>query len=204
MSSGVPSGKGAAAEHCVYAFDVLVSHFSGSETPPPAFAVDEEYPLFVTWDKRDRSGNMNLRGCIGTLSAQPISAIKDYALSSAFNDRRFPAMKESELPLLECSVSLLTNFEKARAWDDWVVGTHGVWIDFTDPAGVARNATYLPNVPPEQGWQVEETINSLIRKAGYQGPIDARVRSSIVLTRYQSTKSSLTYDEYVSIASRRS
>src|SRR6202012_3415821 len=30
----------------------------------------DQYPLFVTWDSRTRSGHKNLRGCIGTFEAQ--------------------------------------------------------------------------------------------------------------------------------------
>jgi len=196
-------GRGASVEHCVYAFDALTSHFAGRSPPPPAFPTDEEYPLFVTWNKRDRRGH-TLRGCIGNLRPQPVTAVKDYALSSAFHDRRFPPMKEKEVPSLECTVSLLTQFEGGRRWDDWELGTHGVWIDFVDPANVSRNATYLPDVPPEQGWTVRETITSLVRKAGYDGPIDEALLGRIELTRYQSTLCKLTYEEYEAIVARRS
>lgn len=189
--------QGATVEHCVYAFDVLHTHFYRGPLPPPLFPTDEQYPLFVTWSKRDRNGGRHLRGCIGTLRAQPVMAIKDYALSSAFNDRRFQPLQEVEVPHLECTVSLLTHFEQAAAWDDWELGRHGVWIDFVDPSNRARNATYLPDVPPEQGWDKQETIDSLIRKAGYTGPVTDELRASIRLTRYQSTLCKLTYEEYI-------
>ncbi|KAG8467713.1 hypothetical protein KFE25_006765 [Diacronema lutheri] len=198
----VGGGRGATVEHCVHAFDALHSHFRRAECPPPAFATDEEYPLFVTWNKRDGDGHAQLRGCIGSLRAQPVLAIKDYALSSALQDRRFPPIDEAEVPLLECTVSLLTDFEVARAWDDWELGRHGVWIDFVDPQGSARNATYLPDVPPEQGWSKHETIDSLVRKAGYHGAITNRLRGAIRLTRYQSTLSKLSYVEYTQICAR--
>lgn len=189
-------GRGATVEHCIHAFDALHSHFRRAECPPPGFPVDEHYPLFVTWNKRDGRGHPQLRGCIGSLRAQPILAIKDYAITSALHDRRFPAIVESEVPLLECTVSLLTNFEPAEAWDDWELGRHGVWIDFDDPHGVARNGTYLPDVPPEQGWTKHETIDSLVRKAGYNGVVTDKLRACIRLTRYQSTLSKLTYLEW--------
>jgi hypothetical protein len=51
---------------------------------------------------------------------------------------------------------------------DWELGTHGLRISF-----VYRNrrhgATYLPDVAPEQGWTKEETVESLMRKAGWDG-----------------------------------
>jgi uncharacterized protein (TIGR00296 family) len=197
------SGRGATVEHCVHAFDALHSHFQRAECPPPAFPIDEEYPMFVTWSKRDRDGEALLRGCIGTLRAQPIVSIKEYALSSALNDRRFPAITELEVPSLECTVSLLTDFESAQGWDDWQLGTHGIWIDFVDPHGRARNATFLPDVPPEQGWDKNTTIISLVRKAGFQGEVTAHVLGSLQLTRYQSTLCKLSYDDYLALARKR-
>lgn len=51
---------------------------------------------------------------------------------------------------------------------DWELGRHGLRISF-----VYRNrrygATYLPDVAVEQGWTKEETVESLMRKAGWDG-----------------------------------
>nr|KAF6491688.1 AMMECR nuclear protein 1 [Molossus molossus] len=76
-------------------------------------------PLFVTWkigrDKR-------LRGCIGTFSAMNLhSGLREYTLTSALKDSRFPPMTRDELPRLFCSVSLLTNFEDVCDYLDWEV-----------------------------------------------------------------------------------
>ena len=49
------------------------------------------------------------------------------------------------------------------------------------------------------GWNHQETIDSLIRKAGYKGRISGRVREAIRLTRYQSSKAALTYDEWLAM-----
>jgi hypothetical protein len=39
---------------------------------------------------------------------------------------------------------------------------------FNDPEdGCRRSATFLPDVPPEQGWDVRDTLEALVRKAGY-------------------------------------
>lgn len=48
------------------------------------------------------------------------------------------------------------------------------------------------------GWTVIEAIDSLIRKAGYNGTITESVRKSIQLTRYQSTLFTMHYGDYVS------
>jgi hypothetical protein len=43
----------------------------------------EEYPLFVTWDTKSRSGHKSLRGCIGTFEAQELDdGLRSYALTS--------------------------------------------------------------------------------------------------------------------------
>ena len=80
-----------------------------------------------------------MRACVcpGCLSPLPITSLKDYALTSALKDRRFSPIDVRELPHLHCTVSLLTNFEVACNLDDWSIGTHGVMIDYVDPAGQA-------------------------------------------------------------------
>ena len=47
------------------------------------------------------------------------------------------------------------------------------------------------------GWDRIQTIDSLLHKGGYKGTITSEVRSSIKLTRYQSEKLTLSYNEYV-------
>ncbi|XP_044538818.1 AMME syndrome candidate gene 1 protein [Gracilinanus agilis] len=106
------------------------------------------FPLFVTWkigrDKR-------LRGCIGTFSAMNLhSGLREYTLTSALKDSRFPPMTREELPRLTCSVSLLTNFEDVCDYLDWEVGIHGIRIEFINEKGSKRTATYLPEVAKEQ------------------------------------------------------
>jgi uncharacterized protein (TIGR00296 family) len=115
---------------------------------------------------------------------------------SALHDRRFNPITLKELPLLSCGVSLLTNFEIAKNYLDWDIGTHGIWIEFEDDSGRRRTATYLPEVMPEQKWDKLDAIDSLLRKGGFQGRITPSVRESIHLKRYQSSKMEITYDEY--------
>ncbi|CAG8608855.1 5658_t:CDS:2 [Paraglomus brasilianum] len=116
---------------------------------------------------------------------------------SAFQDTRFAPISARELSHLTCGISLLTNFEEAEGYLDWEVGIHGIWIEFTDDNNVCRTATYLPEVSAEQGWTRIETIDSLLRKAGYTDHITDEIRKRIVLTRYQSSKYTITYEEYI-------
>ena len=156
------------------------------------FSASSRLPLFVTLQKGG-----GLRGCIGTLSPQPLSVLRDYVHSSAFHDRRFEALKEDELKSgIDLSVSLLVAYEDVAYCLDWVVGTHGIIIK-TEIDSVRYSATFLPEVATEQGWTTEETVHSLLRKAGFTGPVTADVLQAISTTRYQSSKFKLSYADYL-------
>uniref|UniRef100_A0A3Q0S1F7 AMMECR nuclear protein 1 n=1 Tax=Amphilophus citrinellus TaxID=61819 RepID=A0A3Q0S1F7_AMPCI len=178
LSPGPGSGSGGrkmvvSAEMCCFCFDVLYLF------------------LFFCRDKR-------LRGCIGTFSAMNLhSGLREYTLTSALKDSRFPPMTRDELPRLFCSVSLLTNFEDVGDYLDWEVGVHGIRIEFFNEKGSKRTATYLPEVAKEQGWDHIQTIDSLLRKGGYKAPITNDFRKTIKLTRYRSEKMTMGYAEYI-------
>ncbi|XP_077778864.1 nuclear protein AMMECR1 isoform X3 [Podarcis muralis] len=183
------------AEMCCFCFDVLYCHLYGYQPPRSPRFTNDPYPLFVTWkigrDKR-------LRGCIGTFSAMNLhSGLREYTLTSALKDSRFPPMTRDELPRLFCSVSLLTNFEDVCDYLDWEVGVHGIRIEFINEKGSKRTATYLPEVAKEQGWDHIQTIDSLLRKGGYKAPITNDFRKTIKLTRYRSEKMTMSYTEYL-------
>lgn len=184
-------------EMAVYCFDTLVAHYNNEEAPPPAFEAGQ-HPLFVTWKKVVTNGEPRLRGCIGTLEARClINGFRDYALTSALRDRRFPPIQARELPFLECTVSVLTDYEIANSYLDWEVGKHGIIIEFTDDFNTRRNATYLPEVAAHEGWTKIKAIDSLMQKAGYSGTITEPLRRRIRLTRYQSTLFTMHYSDYV-------
>ena len=115
-------------------------------------------------------------------------------------------------------------FEDADSYLDWEIGVHGIHITFPQPSLVpstpnrseapsplsstpsiptrstlrhSYSATYLPQIAPEQGWDKIETIDSAIRKAGWNGRITEDLRRSVKLRRYQSRKCAATWEEYV-------
>ncbi|KAF4355521.1 hypothetical protein F8388_003102 [Cannabis sativa] len=97
-------------EMVVYCFDTLVSYYNNEEVPPPAF---DDGQHCKWWGPR-------LRGCIGTLEARwLVNGFKDYALNSALRDRRFPPIHAKEFPSLECTVSVLTDYETGDNHLDW-------------------------------------------------------------------------------------
>lgn len=137
------------------------------------------------------------------MSPKSLGSLKEYVYNSAFKDRRFSPIASHELSMLACSVSLLVAYEEVGKGNvmDWEVGVHGIIIAFQD--GVGRNArhfsaTYLPEVAKEQGWSRREALESLVRKSGYAGRMDkGSFWDGVALTRYRSSKFSLTYGEFV-------
>jgi len=140
-------------------------------------------------------GGVTLRGCIGSLSPQPLRSLDAYARKAAFEDGRFPPLAAHELHALELSVSLLVGFEPAAHALDWVVGTHGIILE-VDHEGVHRKATYLPEVALEARWSQADAIAALLRKAGCSSLPQSAWRS-ISLTRYQSSKATMSYAEWI-------
>ncbi|KAI1412795.1 AMMECR1 domain-containing protein [Hypoxylon sp. FL1857] len=170
---------------------------STESLPEPDTEVITESPLFVTWNTvSPRTGNTSLRGCIGTFESQELGeGLASYAITSAIHDMRFDPISKRELPSLEVAVTLLTNFEDCDDAMDWEIGTHGLRISFTD-RGRRYGATYLPDVALEQGWTKEETLVSLMRKAGWAGRKDKWQSVDLKVVRYQGKKKSLQYPEY--------
>jgi len=209
-------------EHCFHAFDTLYCALTNAEPIAPTFP-DDKYPLFVTWNTCRPGRTPRLRGCIGNFEPQPLrTGIAEYALVSAFRDHRFARIAAHELASLECGLSLLTDFEDARGYLDWEVGTHGIHVSFTHPpaAGAADSAdpsplssatqlvapaarrtaysaTYLPEVAREQGWDARAAVDSAVRKAGWAGRITEDMRRALTVRRYQSRTCAVAWAEYV-------
>ena len=115
---------------------------------------------------------------------------------SAYSDHRFPPITISELPTLSVSITLLAHFTPAAHPLDWTLGTHGIRISFTHHSK-RYNATYLPDVAVEQGWSKEETIVSLMRKAGWKGRSgEWRAVKGMGVVRYEGKKASLGWGEF--------
>lgn len=180
------------------------------EPPSPS----SSHPLFVTWNKTTTrtivSGftptYKSLRGCIGTFQPTLLSTgLASYALTSAFSDHRFSPVAAAELPSLSCAVTLLTNFSEPTPDPmDWTLGKHGIRIRFRYKGRDGYGATYLPDVAVEQGWDKDEAVGSLLRKAGWEGK---RVKwredfgqggsvQGFELVRYEGRKVELGYQEW--------
>lgn len=180
----------------VYCFDVIIAML-GKHPPPkcPSSIPNENLPLFVTWKKGHQR---QLRGCIGTFSRNlPLhEGLHEYAQISAFRDSRFDPVTVHEVPHLHCSVSLLVCFEPADHYRDWIIGVHGIRIEYRQHHR-NLNAVYLPEVAHEQGWDHEETLNHLMWKGGFKGEITEADRQAVLIERFQSEKMCISYEEYM-------
>lgn len=188
---------------CVQAFHVISNTLEGAETPK--LVRGQAGGLFVTWNKREPGTNeYDLRGCIGSLSEINVGrGVEYFASQAAFHDHRFSPISKRELADLQVGVSLLHSFEPAPGGVyDWQVGTHGIVLDLR-ANGRSYSATYLPDVMPEQRWSQKEAIDSLARKAGYRSPLSDDVIRNSSVTRYQSSKSAMTYQEFLEYGKER-
>ena len=112
--------------------------------------------------------NGELRGCIGHISAcQPLlEAVKDVAVSSAFEDPRFPPLSLPEWLQVRIEISVLSPFECITDIQRITIGVHGVMVK-----NGHRSGLLLPQVATEQGWDREAFLAHCCRKAGL--PVDA-------------------------------
>jgi AmmeMemoRadiSam system protein A len=110
-----------------------------------------------------RSGE--LRGCIGEIqAARPLyRSVMGIAVSAATQDHRFDPVTRDELDLLDIHVSALTAPRPVDSWEEIELGRHGIVMQKE-----GRSATFLPQVAPEQGWDLETTLTRLCQKAGLE------------------------------------
>lgn len=104
-----------------------------------------------------------LRGCIGEIfPTRPLyEAVIERALDAALHDPRFMPVRAEELPQLEIEISALTPPHPVASYRDIVLGRHGMVL-----RKQGRSAVFLPQVAPEQGWDLPTTLSHLAMKAG--------------------------------------
>lgn len=117
----------------------------------------EKRGVFVTLHKKG-----DLRGCIGyPLPIKPLlEAVVDNAISSATEDYRFSPVTQKEMEDIDIEISVLTVPKKVESYKDVKVGRDGIIIS----KGLNKGLL-LPQVPVEQGWNLEEYISYGCMKA---------------------------------------
>lgn len=151
----------------IYAIESVLAGDGGAKPllPGPECAesgnglpLSRDLGAFVTLTENGR-----LRGCIGTIIAhEPLYlSVWNMARQAAFNDPRFPALKADEWPAVSMEISVLDQPAKCPDPAAIVIGRDGLILSYQGRTGV-----FLPQVPVEQGWNLDQYLNHLCLKAG--------------------------------------
>jgi len=141
-----------------------VKNISSSKTELQG-VFDEKQGAFVTIHTHP---DHSLRGCIGI--PLPVMPLKDAIVEgaeSATRDPRFPPLSKEELDDIIIEVTILTKPEKiiVKNPKDYPsnieIGRDGLIVEQGFYKGLL-----LPQVPVEQGWEIEEYLSHTCMKAG--------------------------------------
>jgi AmmeMemoRadiSam system protein B/AmmeMemoRadiSam system protein A len=136
--------------------------FLTNEVFPPFHTDDPALlqPLgaYVTYEQEDA-----LRGCLGRLEGdRPAYLNVQYAAAAAaLIDPRFPPVTSSELEALTLEITLLHPMRLVLSPDEIQIGRDGVLMR----VGEEDSALFLPQVPLDEGWDLETMLPNLCRKA---------------------------------------
>jgi AmmeMemoRadiSam system protein A len=116
---------------------------------------------FVTLKKKSQ-----LRGCIGEIfPRRPLyESVISNAVNAGFNDMRFYPLKKAECNDITIEISALTVPKPIASSDEIRIGIDGVVLNKN-----GYSAVFLPQVAPEQGWDVNQMLTQLSLKAGLPG-----------------------------------
>ena len=134
---------------------------TGAEPPPDIAVLSEQFGAFATLRSRG-----NLRGCIGTFAgARRLGQILPQMVhDAALCDHRFSPVEERELPAVSLELSILGRAAAVCGPQKIRLGSDGIILEVD-----GRRSVFLPEVASDQGWDLEETLSQLSRKAGLSG-----------------------------------
>lgn len=121
-----------------------------------------QFPAFVTINKREESGEYDLRACMGHIvgSKNLQEEIISTAQMAATEDYRFGAIKPAELSELKYDVTILSRFKKILSMDEIEIGKHGIYIRKGRNSGL-----FLPQVATDNHWGVLQYLQNICYKA---------------------------------------
>ena len=136
----------------------------------PANLLDQS-GVFVTLHRIDQGDEPVLRGCIGRIHSPGSTLIQstiDSAIDAIIHDYRFPNVTLSELDKITIEITILTVPEQIKVdhpkdyFNKIEIGLHGLIAE--------RDSIYrgllLPQVPVQQGWDVQMYLEFVCQKAG--------------------------------------
>jgi AmmeMemoRadiSam system protein A len=105
----------------------------------------------------------DLRGCIGRMNATEAleKTVRTMATEAAFGDPRFTPLGPEEFSRCHLEISALSPLEPCPDPRSVRVGVHGLYLVHRGRSGVL-----LPQVPVEQGWDLDTYLDYVCRKAG--------------------------------------
>jgi AmmeMemoRadiSam system protein B/AmmeMemoRadiSam system protein A len=147
--------------------ETVASHVNGKPLPDwqgGTRRMKTDGAVFVTL--KEKGGR--LRGCIGSLQAtMPLyRSIMQNGVAAASRDPRFRPVRPEELPGLSVEVTVLSPMEPLASVHETVIGRDGLYLEAS-----GRSSVFLPQVPVEQGWNLQTYLAQLAMKAGL--PADA-------------------------------
>ena len=146
--------------------DVTIS--PAMKSPRAAFVTLKKLAIIENPESQTEDANQEpkkkprLRGCIGDIFPQrPLyRSVFINALNAAFKDRRFPPLAKNELKDIVIEISALTAPKPIASPEKIRIGIDGVVLRKD-----GRSAVFLPQVAPEQGWDLEQMLTQLSLKA---------------------------------------
>ncbi|MFW6366825.1 MAG: AmmeMemoRadiSam system protein A [Spirochaetota bacterium] len=123
-----------------------------------------------------------LRGCIGYITGikDIVSTIEDMAYSAAFRDPRFSPLTRDEFDLIDIEISILSPIAQVKSVEEIEVGRDGLIISNGINSGLL-----LPQVPVEQGWDLNSFLEHTCLKACL--PPDAWKRKDVLIEKFSAT-----------------
>ena len=117
--------------------------------------------VFVTLKQSGR-----LRGCIGYIEGiKPVfEAVADNTVSACSRDPRFRTVTSEELERTDISISVMSELIPVKNAGEIKVGRDGLVIEKGRRRGIL-----LPQVPVELGWNRNQFLQGICRKAGLSG-----------------------------------
>lgn len=143
--------------------DSIKTYFEDEELEVPE-NLDKKRGIFVTLKRYPQE---TLKGCIGFTKPRPLGeGMKNAARSAAFEDPRFPPLREKEFKNITIEISVLTKPQEAKIdseedLDKIEIGEDGLIVRMGHISGLL-----LPQVAEEEEWNKKQFVGHTCVKAG--------------------------------------